>query len=148
MNTRNAVKKLLEHFGSREVFLGSQLIDLSSTGQPCDITFYERPPAIDVVVDQRIHIALMYGAGAKKLHELLESIGLSNGQSCRVDEIWTINPMPKGGIPASELDAVDMCHAEEPIGPNGETVRKIISDTYHCKSREEEDRFVRRFLAS
>jgi len=148
MNTRDAVQMLLNHFGSREAFLGSLLVDLSMAGQPCDITFYRRPPAIDVVVDQRIHIALMYGAGAKKLHELLDNVSLSNGESCRLDEIWTINPMPKGGIPVNELQAVDMSHGEEQVGPNGETLRKMIGETYHCKNREEEDVFIRRFLAS
>lgn len=148
MNTRDAAQTLLNHFGSREAFLGSMLVNLSVTGQPCDITFYSRQPVIDVVVDQRIHIALMYSAGPKKLHELLQNISLSNSESCRLDEIWTINPMPKGGIPANELQAVDMSHAVERVGPNGQTLRKMIAETYHCKSHEEEDVFIRRFLAS
>ena len=148
MNRCDAIRTLLDHFGSREALLGSQLVHLSMSGQPCDITFRNRPPAIDVVVDQRIHIALMYGAGARKLDELLTDIGLSDGQCCRLDEIWTINPMPKGGFSADELEAVDMSHAEDRVGPRGETLRKIICDTYHCKRREEEDAFIRRYLAS
>ena len=148
MKTRNAVQNLLNHFGSREVFLGSMLVDLSMAGQPCDITFYSRPPAIDVVVDQRIHIALMYGAGPKRLYELLQNINLSNGQTCRLDDIWTINPMPKGGITANELQAVDMSRAEEHVGPSDETLRKMIAETYHCKGSEEEEIYIRRFLAS
>jgi hypothetical protein len=63
-------------------------------------------------------------------------------------QIWTINPMPKGGIPKAELDAADMNEAEESVGPNGETLRKMISETYHCSCREEEDRYLRRFIAS
>jgi hypothetical protein len=148
MNTRDAMHTLLKQFGSREAFLGSMLVRLSMAGQPCDITFYSRPPVIDVVVDQRIHIALMYGVGPKKLHGLLQNISLSNGETCRLDDIWTINPMPRGGIPANELQAVDMSRAEERVGPNDETLRKMISNTYHCKSREEEDVYIRRFLAS
>ena len=150
MNVSDAMQKLMDHFGSREGVLADLLINLSMTGQPCDITFHKRPPAIDVVVDQQIHTALMYGAGAKKLGELLRNIRLngSHGQSCRLDEIWTILPMPKGGISQSELEAVDMSRAEEQAGPNGETLRKMIRDTYRCKDREEEDSFIRRYLAS
>ncbi|MBA7693040.1 hypothetical protein ES703_101615 [subsurface metagenome] len=56
--------------------------------------------------------------------------------------------MPKGGFTEDELAIVDLAKAEENVGPNGETLRKMISDTYHCQSRDEEDQFLRRFIAS
>ncbi len=148
MDANEAMKKIEKEFGSRLAFLGYQAVMLSMTGQPCDVTFYKRKPALDVTIDQRLSISLMYGAGAKKLKELLESIKLSNGEVVSLGEIWTLNPMPKGGFAEAELAAVDLAGAREKVGPNGETLRKMISDTYHCKSTDEEDRFLRRFIAS
>ena len=148
MDTNEAMKKIEEEFGSWKIFLGMQIITLSMSGQSCDVTFHHQKPALDVTIDQKINIALMYGAGAKKLQEMLDGIKLSNGKVVSFGEIWTINPMPKGGFSENELAKVDMAEAEENVGPNGETLRKMISDTYHCQSRDEEDRFLRRFIAS
>ncbi len=148
METKDAMERIQQEFGSRYGFLGHQLIMLSMTGQRCDVTFYKNDPAIDVKIDQKINIALMYGAGAKKLKEILENIKLSNGDTISINEIWTINPMPQKGFSKAELDSVNMEEAEEKVGPNGETLRKMISDTYHCKSREDEDQYLRRFIAS
>ena len=145
----NEMKKLMEKtFGSRIGFLGHQIVTLSMTGQICDVTFYSKEPAIDVKIDQQINLALMYGAGAEKLKEMLENIKLSNGDVVGISEIWTINPMPQGGFSKEELEAVDLRKGKEKDGPNGETLRKMISDTYHCKSREDEDHYLRRFIAS
>jgi hypothetical protein len=137
-----------ERFGSREGFLGYQLIMLSQFGQPCDVTFYDREPLINVKVDQQLALAMAYGAGAKKLVELMSRIKFSDGSTVSLGEIWTVNPMPKEGFTEDQLKAVDMSEAEERSGPNGETLRKMISETYHCKSRGEEDRYLRRFIAS
>jgi hypothetical protein len=63
MDIQKAIEKTLERHGSREAFLGNQLVTLSMTGQPCDVTFFKKIPAIDVIIDPRINIALMYGAG-------------------------------------------------------------------------------------
>ncbi len=145
----NEIKKLMEKiFGLRIGFLGHQILTLSMTSQLCDVTFYNKPPAIDIRIDQQINIALMYGAGAKKLKEMLDNIKLSNGDAVSISEIWTINPMPQGGFSGEELAAVDLRKAEEKDGPNGQTLRKMISDTYHCKSKEDEDYYLRRFIAS
>ena len=145
----NEVRKMIEkEFGSRLGFIGHQILMLSITGQPCDITFYEKPSIIDVEINQQIHLALMYGAGGDKFKEMLEHIKLSNGDVINIVDIWTINPVPKGGFTKEELQAVDLSKAEEKVGPNGETLRKMIKDTYHCKTREEEDSYLRRFIAS
>jgi hypothetical protein len=56
--------------------------------------------------------------------------------------------MPKGGISEDSLQAADLAKGEERVGPNGETLRKMISDTYHCENKEEEDYYLRRFIAS
>jgi len=146
---RNIVMKMIEEkFGSIFGFLGYQILMLSATGQPCDITFYKKPPAINIKIDQRICLAIMYGAHAKKLSEMLEYIRLSNGDVISIGEIWTINSVPEGSFSEKDLKAVDLSKAEEKIGPNGETLRKMISDTYHCKTRKEEDYYLHRFIAS
>ena len=148
MDTKEAMAKLTEKFGSREALLGHQLITLSMLGQPCDITFYKKKPLLDVTVHERLSLALAYGAGAKKLQEMLANIKVSDGSTVNLMEVWTVNAMPKGGISEEDLEAVDLSKGEEKVGPNGETLRKMISETYHCKTKEEEDHFLRRFIAS
>jgi hypothetical protein len=148
MNYKQFQQVLTKTFGSREGHLAWQLAELSSTGQPCDITFYKREPMLDVKIDQRLFLALSYGAGAKKLAELLNNLKLTNGESISWGEIWTVNPMPKDGFTEAELRAVDLAQAEEKVGPNGETLRQMIRDTYHCTTKEEEDKYLRRFIAS
>ncbi|MGO8632074.1 hypothetical protein ACC807_37870, partial [Rhizobium ruizarguesonis] len=63
----NMQKAVLAAFGSREVHLAWQMLALSGSGQPCDITFYNRGPIIDTKISERISIARMYGAGASQL---------------------------------------------------------------------------------
>ena len=128
--------------------LAKQIIRLSNTGQPCDITFHDRGPVCDVKIDQRIGRAFMNGAGRAKLNELFENILLSNGESVRLDEIWVIVAMPFQGVSASDLEKVDISEGDKQASPNGDTIRKMIRDRYHCKTAEEEDYFLRRFLAA
>ncbi len=142
------MKTLKARFGDAMGMLGFMVLELSVSGQPCDVTFRNKPPALDVKIDQTITLALMYGAGAKKLQEMLNNISLSNGDVVSLGEIWTIHPMPVDGISEEDLAAVDLSDGEEVSGPNGETVREMIRDVYHCKSKEEEDKFLRRYLAS
>ena len=148
MDTKEMIEKIEEKFGSRIGFLGHQILMLSMTGQKCDITFFEKRPAIDVKIEQQINLAVMYGAGTRKLKDMLENIKLSNGDSVSIGEIWTINPMPKRGLTKEELDSVDMAEAEQEAGPNGETLREMIKNSYHCESKDQEDYYLRRFLAS
>ena len=145
---KDILNKMEEEFGSRLGFLGHQIITLSMLGQPCDITFFKKHPVLEIKIDPQINLALMYGAGANRLKELLENIKLSNGANINIGEIWTINPMPVGGFSNDVLEKVDLSEAEEKVGPNGETLRKMISDTYHCKNKDEEDYYLRRFIAS
>ncbi|MGE0118974.1 MAG: hypothetical protein AB7S71_07890 [Dongiaceae bacterium] len=79
---------------------------------------------------------------------MLNHLEFSGGTTAGKGEIWTVNPMTKGDFTKEELDAVDMKEAEERVGPNGETLREMIRATYHCKSKDEEDRYLRRFIAS
>lgn len=148
MSTKDMIAKLEKEFGSRLGFLGHQILLLSMTGQKCDITFFKKKPAINVKIDPQINLALTYGAGSKKLKEMLENIRLSNGDKVSIGEIWTINPIPSGGFSKEELDSVDTTEGELIAGPNGETLREMIKNTYHCETRDEEDYYLRRFIAS
>ena len=139
---------LLKHFGGPMDILIHQIIYLSNTEQPCDVTFRDKKPVIDVTLDSRIAFGLMYGAGPKKMRELLSSIRLSNEDTVSLDEIWVVFTMPAGGFTEGELKGVDLALGEEQWGPNGETVREMIRNVYHCESDQEEEKFLRRYLAS
>jgi len=56
--------------------------------------------------------------------------------------------MPVKGFTKEELAAVDLTEAEEAMGPKGETLREMIRQSYHCTTKEEEDKYLRRFIAS
>jgi hypothetical protein len=142
-------RRLEECFGGREAVMAWMLISLSSSGQPTDVTFYRRKPILDVKVDKGLGLAMLYGISARRLTDLINNhIEFSNGTVVGLAEIWTINPMPRGGIPQAELDAVDLAEGEARVGPSGETMRQIIRETYQCRDRAEEDHFLRRFIAS
>jgi hypothetical protein len=143
-----AIESLQRQFGGRIGMLGFTLVTLSQTGQPCDVTFFHRNPSINARVGTKLSSAMIYGAGAAKIAEILNRIEFSDGTSASIGEIWTVNPMPKDGFTDEELAAVDLADGQERVGPNGETLRKMVSDTYHCASTEEEDKYLRRFIAS
>lgn len=131
----------------REEMLADTLTELSISGHPADITFFDRKPLIEVRVSSKLGAALLYGLG-QHLPQLLKCIELSDGSVVCLDEIWTVNPMPAAGFSADELDAVNLAQADDRIGPNGETLREMIRDTYHCNTTSEVDYFLRRWIAS
>lgn len=144
---QEAMSRLEQHFGSREGVLTHTLTTLSMSGQPADITFYRRKPILDVRVGTKLGAARLYGL-EKHLPRLLSCIEFSNGTIAGLNEIWTVNPMPMDGFSQAELDAVELAQGEERMGPRGETLREMIRNTYHCKSRSEVDYFLRRWIAS
>jgi len=144
---QEAMKRLEQHFGGREGMLTHTLTMLSTSGQPTDVTFYRRKPMLDVRVSTKLGAARLYGLESH-VPRLLKRIEFSNGAVASLAEIWTVNPMPMAGFSPEELAAVDLSQAEQRIGPQGETMRKMIRKTYHCKSRKETDYFLRRWIAS
>ncbi|MET1079083.1 MAG: hypothetical protein ABWY06_13805 [Pseudomonas sp.] len=141
-------EQVRQEFGSRMGLLGQQVVQLSRTGQPCDLTFFKRKPILDVRIDPQLFAALQRGVDTIQLTLMLARIRLSNGQVVSLEDIWSINPMPRGGLRDEQLQAVDLGLAEQAVGPDGETLRSMIGQTYHCQTREDEDRCLRRFLAS
>lgn len=148
MNMHEARECLEAKFGGRIGVLGDMLITLSFSQQPTDVTFYRRKPILDVKVTQSIAHALMYGAGAKELQNLFNYIEFSDGTAAAIGEIWAVLPMPVGGISQEELDGVDLTKGDERVGQQGETVRQTVRETYHCESAEQEEYFLRRWIAS
>jgi hypothetical protein len=147
MNLQN-MDELKKRLGDKTIILGQELITLSMTEQPCDVTFYNQKPILDVKVNKKYASALLYGAGAKKMSEMFRNIMFSDGTQADFKDIWIILPMPMHGISQQSMDEVDMSEGNTKIEPSGETVRKMISSIYHCESKEEEDYYLRRFLAS
>ena len=131
----------------RKQLLRSRLIDLSAFGGRCDVTFFNRKPVLNVKVPEKIVLALGYGAGAKKMAQILSNIEFSDGTTVGLNEIWMILPMPKDGISDTQLAAADISTVDDPT-PNGKSMREMIREMYHCETRAEEDQFLRRFIAS
>ncbi|WP_141755098.1 hypothetical protein [Burkholderia plantarii] len=147
LTPQEAIERSEQHFGSREEMLAHTLTILSASGQPTDVTFYRRRPILDVRVSTKLAAARFYGLDSI-LPSLLTQIEFSNGATAGLNEIWTVNPMPAEGFSKADLDAVDLTEGDQRAGPRGETIRKMISDTYHCTAQSEVDYFLRRFIAS
>jgi len=144
---QEAIKRLEQHFGDRIGMLTHTLTLLSTSGQPTDVTFYRRKPILDVRVSVKLGAARLYGL-EDHVPRVLKRIEFSNGMTANISEIWTINPMPAEGFTQEELDSVDLSEGEQQAGPQGETIRKMIRSTYHCKSNKETDYYLRRWIAS
>jgi hypothetical protein len=144
---QEAIKRLEQHFGDRVGMLTHTLTLLSASGQPTDVTFYKRRPILDVRVSAKLGAARLYGL-EDHVPRLLRRIEFSNGMTANISEIWTINPMPMDGFTQDDLDNVNLAEGEQQAGPRGETIRKMIRKTYHCKSNKETDYYLRRWIAS
>lgn len=144
---QEAIKRLEQHFGDRVGMLTHTLTMLSTSGQPADVTFYKRKPIVDVRVSVKLGAARLYGL-EDHVPRVLKRIEFSNGMTASIGEIWTVHPMPMDGFTQVELDDVDLSEGDAQVGPGGETLRKMIRETYHCKSNKETDYYLRRFIAS
>jgi hypothetical protein len=146
--------RLLVAYGSPA---GLQLFKLwwcGETGQPCDVTFRHRKPLINVTVSAGFHatatlLTRARGRNRSRLfNRLFDAIPFSDGSVVAFDDIWTINPMPKGGISDKHMAAADLAQGDVKAGPNGETVRQMIRETYQCETAQEEEYYLRRWIAS
>ena len=113
-----------------------------------DVTFHKREPILEVTLNKsyarNLCAALMDDQEPRRLKELLDHVQFSDGTVVKASEIWTLNFIPDD----LDVNGIDLARAEEVIGLGGETVREIIRDTYHCRSRAEEDHFIARWIAS
>ena len=58
MDNKEAIKRVEEMFGSHLEFVWHQIMQLSLSGELCDVTFYKRKPAINVKIDQKIMLLI------------------------------------------------------------------------------------------
>src|SRR4051794_25572294 len=90
-------------------------------GTTFDATFSDREPILEVTLDQgfarEFSTALMHGADAPEIKNLLEHVTFSDDTVFRMPEIWVLNYMPND----LDVNSVDMARAEEIIGHGGET---------------------------
>jgi hypothetical protein len=116
--------------------------------QRFDATFYDREPLLEVTLDGRwaseVLATRVYDAGEWRLRELLKSVTFSDGTIVPFESIWTLNFMP----PHLDTNDVDLSQGEMVMGFGSETLREMIRNIYHCKSRAEEDFFIARWIAS
>jgi hypothetical protein len=141
-------QRLLEVYGSARGLMGWMLLMVAMNSQPADITFYKRKPSLEVTVDPRLAHAVLSGSGPDALRKAMQRIKLSNGTETAFSEIWTVNPMPVGGLSEADLAATDMSHGNVVIAANGATMRQVIQETYHCTTDAEVEFHLRRFIAS
>ena len=142
-----AKRRLYEQFPTRERFMLWQLAHYASTGQTFDATFYGREPSLEVTLTQEFAYAFMDALASERtsdLSRLIRRVCFSDGTSIGMTGIWTLNYMPRD----LDISNVDLSPGEQRIGDQGETMREIISNTYRCRSRAEEDYFLARFIAS
>jgi len=141
-------QRLLEVYGSAQGALAWMLLTVAMNGQPADITYHRRKPSLNVTVDPRLAYTAMAGGGAKALQKAMQCVRLSDGTETAFSEIWTVNPMPVGGLSDADLAAADMSQGDHVIAANGATMRQVIRETYHCTTDAEVEFYLRRFIAS
>jgi hypothetical protein len=127
----------------------------AETLQEFDVTFFRREPILNVHLDQGFARKLIAALECseldkcvRRLKALLPRIVFSDGTVVDIDDVWTINYMPRDSITIAQLDSADIAEAEMKAGYGGEIVRQMIRETYRCTSAAEEDWFVRRWIAS
>jgi hypothetical protein len=142
-----ARQRLDELFPSREHHLLWKLEHFARTGQTFDATFFDREPILEVTLTQEFAFELLQAlswGSPEQMEQLCQRIRFSDGSCTSLADIWILNYMQ------CDLDTsgVDLSEGDQRIGDGGETVREMISNIYHCRSRAEEDFFLARFIAS
>jgi len=139
--------KLMAHFGLREHIMLMKLLIASQTAELCDIFFLDKRPILNVTPTSNLIRVAYAGASVTKIINLVKRIELSNGRIISLNQIWSVNRMPKGGFSERDLEAINIERAEEPILNTDQTTRNLVQKFYGCAA-DEEDKYVRRFLAS
>lgn len=124
-----------------------QLVDLSRREGYCDITFRDAPPLIGVRLSPTLNAALMYGAGAAKISELMDRVETRGGKVFRAVDVWVIVQFPDGLPSAGDLADVDLSDGDAEVLP-GKSMRLMAKEIYHCKDEIEAEAMLRRVLAA
>jgi len=122
-----ARRRLDEIFPTRESHLLWQLLFFALHGQAFDITFLDREPTLEASVAdgfaREFVCAASDGCGLDQVWRLCRRIDLSNSTAFDLDDVWTLNYMPRD----LDISGVDLSGSECRIGDNGETMREMIS---------------------
>jgi hypothetical protein len=156
---KEAMRKMREMYPTPVHLQMHHLRWCADTGTPCDVLFYGRKPFINVTVDKdwaRKAARAAADKDSKRFNELLTCIFFEeNGASdyttlitVNFDTVWMILPMNPEYVTDTRMAAADLTEGDKPAGPNCETIRQMIRETYHCASPEEEERYLRRWIAS
>lgn len=124
-----------------------QLVDLSMREGYCDITFHNAPPLIGVRLKPTLNAALMYGAGAAKVMELMDRVETRGGAVFRALDVWVIVQFPDGLPSEADLAGVDLSDGDAEVLP-GKSMRLMAQEIYHCKDDTEAEAMLRRVLAA
>jgi hypothetical protein len=119
----------------------------SQTGPPGEVNFHSKDPIINVLFNPELEATLNCGGRADRLEKLPTEVALADGTLLDFDDIWTVNIMPPSKLTEEALAAVDLSEGDKTLNNEGLTLRKIIRQTYHCKTKEQEDFYLRRALA-
>ncbi|MGS0550490.1 transposase [Xanthomonas oryzae] len=124
-----------------------ELVRLSRHEGYCDITFHDRDPLIGVRLSPALNAALMYGAGARKMTEMLDRIETRDGDVFRAVDVWVIVEFPNGLPSDEDLASVDLADGEVEVAP-GVSMRQMAKEVYRCRDDLEAERMLRRILAA
>jgi hypothetical protein len=147
MDFAEARRRMTGLFPSRKYHLLWQLAHYAATGQTFDVTFFGREPSLEVTLTQEFAFEFLLAVADGRvddINRLCRKVCFSDGSSISLPGIWTINYMPRD----LDISGVDLSEGEQRIGEQGETMREVISNTYRCRSRAEENFFLARFIAS
>jgi hypothetical protein len=121
-------------------------------GQPVDITTLggDRYLDCEILGEWTTHLYCSYRDETYKYQVENIRIKPRDQPESRVSlyDIWLLNPMPREGFTEEQLRELDMSEADEHSPLLGCTLRESIRNGYHCKSEDEVDYFLRRYIGS
>lgn len=122
----------------------------SSTGQPCDIVFFDKKPlyAVTISMDYSEKIdRLMLTGNFEALADEARSIELDGSTNIDGRDVWMLVPLPFKPFTESQLSSIDTS-SKDKLLPSGVTLSAFIANAYQTDSEDEADYFLRRYLAS
>ena len=134
-----------EGIDHRQQYLLEILRELNLSGGKFDLTTYSGIRLLNCILPGEFATHL-YGAYRTEVFEYrMKNIPImsSDGKEMRLplSDIWIVHPLPNKEISDGDLRAVDPSKADEEL-------KEMIRKGYHCKSEEEFDFYLRRFLAT
>ena len=128
------------------------LVHALISGQRCDNRTFDGKLYLEAAFNEQIGLAIMYGVGAEKLAKMLENISITTKEGKEIklsfSNIWMIIPIPKGGISKSDMEKVDIVEGDEIVEGTDKPLKETIREIYNCKTDEETEYYLKRYLAT